>query len=72
MDIWILMTIELLVILLAFVSLKIPIVGTFNLLIAFGVVMVTVLSGAYTVVDQLFASSVTLIAIVLPLVGMKR
>jgi len=72
MDIWILMTIELLVILLAFVSLKIPIVGTINLLIAFGVVMVTILGGGYTVVDQLFASSVTLIAIVLPLVGMKR
>ena len=72
MDIWILMTIELLVILLAFISLKIPIVGTLNLLIAFGIVMVTVLSGGYTVIDQLFASSVTLIAIVLPLVGMKR
>jgi hypothetical protein len=72
MDPYIFTFIEFIVLILAFVSLKIPIVGTINLLIAFGVVMVQVLSGGYTVVDQLFASSITLIAIVLPLVGLRR
>jgi hypothetical protein len=72
MDIYVFTFIEFLVLLLAFVSLKIPIVGTLNLLIAFGVVMVTVLGVGYTAVDQLFASTITLIAVVLPLVGMRR
>lgn len=72
MDVYVFTFIEFIVLILAFVSLKIPIVGTINLLIAFGVVMVQVLSGGYTAVDQLFASSITLIAIVLPLVGMRK
>lgn len=64
--------IEMLVVALAIISLKIPIVGTINLLIAFGIVMVTVIGGGYAVVDQLFASAVTLLAVVLPIVGMRK
>lgn len=72
MDAYIFTFIEFTVLVLAFVSLKIPIVGTVNLLIAFGVVMVQVISGGYSAVDQLFASSITLLAILLPLVGMRK
>ena len=64
--------IEAVIICLAFLSWKIPIVGTINILLALGVLMMAVINGSYSSVDQLFAVGITLLAVSLPLVGMRR